>query len=243
MSFILDALKKSEHARQRQAGPALFEVKVVQPRRTVPIWAVAIVVLILINAITLGWILLSHPHAEPRARPLAPSSAAAVTRTPGPALQAAAAPARRGSPAIAAPSSSQPQPNRTAPTLAPRASAPPVAVQHSLAAASPGTTQSSSPADFAPALQPAARTRPSGTAESSGALPLYAKIAGEPGSTLPQLHLDLHVYSPIARKRFVMINMHKLHQGGALADGVSVVQIRPDGVVLSYQGREFLLPR
>jgi len=28
MSFILDALKKSEHDRQRQASPALFEVKV-----------------------------------------------------------------------------------------------------------------------------------------------------------------------------------------------------------------------
>ena len=83
----------------------------------------------------------------------------------------------------------------------------------------------------------------SGSAPPAGSLPLYAQIAGEPGSTLPQLHLDLHVYSPLPGKRFVMINMQKLHQGDALADGVSVVTIRPDGVVLSYQGREFLLPR
>jgi len=33
MSFILDALKKSETDRQRQATPALFEVKVAAPRR------------------------------------------------------------------------------------------------------------------------------------------------------------------------------------------------------------------
>ncbi len=33
MSFILDALKKSEAERQRQTGPTLLEVRVTQPRR------------------------------------------------------------------------------------------------------------------------------------------------------------------------------------------------------------------
>ena len=55
--------------------------------------------------------------------------------------------------------------------------------------------------------------------------------------------MDLHVYDRNPRKRFVMINMHKLRQGDTLPDGVTVVRIRPDGVVLSYQGRKFLLPR
>ena len=32
MSFILDALKKSETDRQRASAPALFEVKVATPR-------------------------------------------------------------------------------------------------------------------------------------------------------------------------------------------------------------------
>ena len=36
MSFILDALKKSESDRQRQSGPALFEVKVAAPRTRLP---------------------------------------------------------------------------------------------------------------------------------------------------------------------------------------------------------------
>jgi len=36
VSFILDALKKSETDRQRQASPALFEVKVAAPRRKLP---------------------------------------------------------------------------------------------------------------------------------------------------------------------------------------------------------------
>ena len=44
MSFILDALKKSENDRQRQSAPALFEVKVAAPRRRFPLWAVALAV-------------------------------------------------------------------------------------------------------------------------------------------------------------------------------------------------------
>ena len=46
MSFILDALKKSESDRQRQSGPALFEVKVAPPRTRLPAWAIAIAVLL-----------------------------------------------------------------------------------------------------------------------------------------------------------------------------------------------------
>ena len=61
MSFILDALKKSENDRQHQSSPALFEVKVAAPRRRFPVWAVALAVLLGINALVLGWVLLSVP--------------------------------------------------------------------------------------------------------------------------------------------------------------------------------------
>ena len=42
MSFILDALKKSENERQKQSGPALYEVKVAAPARRFPVWAVVV---------------------------------------------------------------------------------------------------------------------------------------------------------------------------------------------------------
>jgi general secretion pathway protein B len=58
MSFILDALKKSESDRQRQTGPALFEVKVAPPKARFPVWAVAIVALLVINMMIVGWLLL-----------------------------------------------------------------------------------------------------------------------------------------------------------------------------------------
>ena len=244
MSFILDALKKSEHARQRQAGPALFEVKVVQPRRTVPVWAVIIVLLVLINVLTLGWMMLSRRLGKAQA-PTASSTpsvaATAPNASPGPAPAPQPASASAPAPVSAPPSASAAQAPPLAAALAP-ASKP---ASQSTAPASPGAGEVNrpNPADLEPALQPAASAAASGSAPPAGSLPLYAQIAAEPGSTLPRLHLDLHVYSPLPGKRFVMINMHKLHQGDALANGVSVVKIRPDGVVLSYQGREFLLPR
>src|SRR5579871_2388090 len=60
MSFILDALKKSETDRQRQTGPALFEVKVAPPKARFPVWAIAIVALLVFNMIIVGWLLFRH---------------------------------------------------------------------------------------------------------------------------------------------------------------------------------------
>ena len=60
MSFILDALKKSESDRQRQTGPALFEVKVGPPRTHLPAWAIAIAALLVVNLGIVMWMLLRH---------------------------------------------------------------------------------------------------------------------------------------------------------------------------------------
>ena len=62
-------------------------------------------------------------------------------------------------------------------------------------------------------------------------------------SDLPELHLDIHVYSTEPEDRFVFINMSKLREGSRLDEGPVVAEIRPDGVVLEHQGQLFLLPR
>ena len=46
MSFILDALRKSEHARQRQTGPGLAEVPVAPAKSRTNVWATAAVALL-----------------------------------------------------------------------------------------------------------------------------------------------------------------------------------------------------
>ena len=84
MSFILDALKKSEIERQRQSVPGLMDTRSGARRSRLPLWAAALGLLLGINLVVLALVLWnkSAPSA-PAPRP--PDSAA----RPAPAAQAA----------------------------------------------------------------------------------------------------------------------------------------------------------
>ena len=60
---------------------------------------------------------------------------------------------------------------------------------------------------------------------------------------LPDMHLDIHVYSGQPNDRFVFVNMTKYKEGATLTEGPRITEITPDGVVLDYFGTRFLLPR
>lgn len=57
MSFILDALKKSEIDRQRQTTPGLMDAGIAKPRARFPVWAIAIGALLGINLLVLLFML------------------------------------------------------------------------------------------------------------------------------------------------------------------------------------------
>ncbi|HEY0767876.1 MAG TPA: general secretion pathway protein GspB [Steroidobacteraceae bacterium] len=238
MSFILDALKKSESDRQRQSGPALFEVKLAPPRTGLPLWAIVIAALLVVNLAIAMWMLLRH--SAPRS-PDTSAAAPTAGTLPAPSTAAAAAPpppaagAETPAPAPAPPALSTTAPTASAPALVPPALLPPVGATN-------GTGEN--PDDYAPAADAAAplfnsRVR-RGTADG---VALYQDAAATPGTRLPQLRLDLHVFAARPQDRFVMINMHKLREGDSLAEGVHVESITPEGAVLSYNGSRFLLPR
>src|SRR5262245_3068017 len=54
MSFILDALRKSEHERQRAAMPGVAQVPFGLPRRELPTWATALIVVLVVALLALG---------------------------------------------------------------------------------------------------------------------------------------------------------------------------------------------
>ncbi len=86
MSFILDALRKSEHERQRTTGPALAEVPVAAPRPRSNVWAPIAIALLLVNLVVVGVWLLRKSASEPAAPPAAAAAAGAVIDgTPEPA--------------------------------------------------------------------------------------------------------------------------------------------------------------
>jgi general secretion pathway protein B len=91
MSFILDALKKSEAERQRQAGPVLFEAPIARPRRGVPTWVIAAgALLVLANLLGLLWLMLRQPPVTVAAVTSAPTPAATTTANAPVAVVAAA---------------------------------------------------------------------------------------------------------------------------------------------------------
>jgi general secretion pathway protein B len=101
------------------------------------------------------------------------------------------------------------------------------------------------PDDYAPATDagPAAPFGNHVSKNTSSGVPLYQDAALVPGAHIPELRLDLHVFAAKPQERFVMINMHKLHEGDTLPEGVHVESITPEGAVLSKDGTRFLLPR
>jgi hypothetical protein len=60
---------------------------------------------------------------------------------------------------------------------------------------------------------------------------------------LPDMHLDIHVYSSNPEDRFVFVNMSKYKERATLDEGPVVKAITPEGVILEYLGTGFLLPR
>lgn len=219
MSFILDALKKSEIERQRQSLPGLVETPLAQ-RRRLPVWALGLGALLAINIAVLTGLLLRN-NSQPK--PPAPAKPAHTAQaTPDKALPAVA---EHFSPLAAAP------------VYAPEI---PVAAAPSRPTAAPAA-----PHDVVRAV--AHRTEPVLTSndadtDTDEVLPSISQLSLK-GDALPELHLDVHVYATRPADRFVYINMHKYREGNALQEGPTVERIRRDGVVLNYQGLRFILPR
>jgi len=63
------------------------------------------------------------------------------------------------------------------------------------------------------------------------------------GMSVPELTLELLVYSEEPRQRFVYINAEKYIEGDTLSEGPRLIEIAADGAVLMYNGQTFLLPQ
>jgi general secretion pathway protein B len=239
MSFILDALKKSETERQRADSPALYEMKMAPPRRGVATWLIVLAGLLVINIVVLTVVLLRGAHGA------APSSdagtAAAPTAAPAPAPVAPA-------PANAVPATSAPGaytvvgPGITASATVPGTAPVPAAAPPAEASPDPAPSVAAAnrPSDDdAPAVD-----APRNTAGTGGGEVLsYQQAASAPGANMPELTLDLHAYAANPAERFIFLNMTKLKEGQTSPQGVRVESITPDGAILSWQGSKFLLQR
>jgi general secretion pathway protein B len=226
MSFILDALKKSELERQRQSAPGLIDNGIAERRKRLPIWAVALGILLGINLIVLTFTL---------TRKSAPATHASRAADPVPAPDAGPVP----------PADQHFSPLDSTPVYAPEI---PVAALDSPAPAQTPASRTGAIGAGNAAAHRENRPDPlltdaDANAENQEVLPSISEISLNGAQALPELHLDVHVYATRPAERFVYINMRKYHEGASLQEGPTVERIRRDGVVLNYQGLRFILPR
>ena len=263
MSFILDALRKSEHERQRQSGPALVEVAVAAPKARPNRWATAAIALLVVNLVAIGVLLLvksrnDSPAAAAAAPAVAAPTAAATAAEPAPATTA---PATQASVTQALP---QPRVTAPPPMLRP-AEPPPVAgtrnsLEQEMSGAVPPMEPEVAVAAAATPTGPAAVTptrRGSVVYQSLPEADSAATYAPPQGSTgnlpraddmtargaLPELRLELHVWSTKPQERFVFVNGRRYREGDATAEGATVEEITRDGVIMNSGGNRFLLSR
>lgn len=214
MSFILDALKKSETERQQQGKAEFSSVPTSSDAPSPARWLWLLAALLVVNFAVLIGVLLK-PGASPvtQSMPAAPATAATVAAAP-PAIPVASA---SFADQVAEAVQQQPVASTAAATAQPPAQAP------------------------APTIT--SGTRAAQTATAPTYVPTIDELRLKGSLTLPDLHLDIHVYSDDPASRFVFINMNKHHEGSRIAAGPQVKEITPDGVILEYQGQAFLLPR
>lgn len=226
MSFILDALRKSETERQKAQVPGIGDAPMVVHQKHVPPWTVGLIACLSVGLVVLGWFWLRGAGTGAEQDMAATSTQA--TSAAGVAPQAVSGTATSSTP--------QASPASGVDTVSFR-----IGEIRDLSEEALHGTAATSTADAGSAPAPPAATSLAPEVLAAPLLTLAQYRAT--GGALPELNLELHVYSPAAAERFVFINSTKYVEGQTLTEGPRLGAITRDGAVLVHEGRPLLLPR
>jgi general secretion pathway protein B len=157
--------------------------------------------------------------ANPLERKTGPTPAAAATAPAKPTTTAAAAPPSK--PAPVPPGMAKPEVKAPAPAVAPPTPPHPAAAPAQAAATPPP-----------PAAEPALPD-----------MPLYYQLPYNVRKDLPALAISMHVYANSPAQRFVVVDGERKAEGETVKDGLTVHEIRADGVIFEFRGQRFFYPR
>jgi general secretion pathway protein B len=220
MSFILEALRKSEAARRRSEAPDLFSAMHDAPapareRRQAPVWIVGIVGVLSLGVAT--WLVLQRNPA-----PTAPTPQAAIVDAPVDAPVAA--------PVVAAPQPAQPIASPPPPAQPVAAPSPP-----SPSSATVATTPAAPPAAAALPEPPPAPRPPAPRPASDGRPMALSELDAGSRKQLPALRMSMHMWNEDAGRRFVILDGQRVGEGDLIGEA-QVESITRDGVILNWQG-------
>jgi general secretion pathway protein B len=226
MSFILEALRKSESDRQQQAAPTLAGTRYDVAQKRTSKWVPILVLILCVNAAIIVLAVLKNSNSPD-----------AVSHDPDVAEPELTLPRQRNAAKPAA------QPIEKLASERVRSLAKETG-QPDSAPALTATEVSADPLLVTPEIR---KPAPNSDTEKIGALneglPGLQQLVLAGVISLPPLHLDMHVYSPDRARRFVFINMRKYKERTQIEEGPMVEEVTETGVVLSYQGNRFFLDR
>jgi general secretion pathway protein B len=235
MSFILEALKKSDKKRQDGAVPNLKTVhaQAEGSRGRRRPWVLLLALALLGNAVLLIWLFYSWQQPQPQALALAkPQSQLEATVPAAPARPAPAAEKQ-----VARPSRDEAE-ELLASTRSRRATKVATAISQQqetvVAAAEPRAAVTSSQSEPA---------RPAQVVPTAERIYRLAELPLAVRGKIPELHMSLHAYSRTSpAASLVRINDQILREGMQL-DKLLLDKITAEGAVLRIEGYRFLLPR
>ncbi|UDL03283.1 general secretion pathway protein GspB [Marinobacter sp. CA1] len=246
MSYILDALRKSESERQQGRVPDFAQqVQMIhrprRQRRSVIIWVILALALLL-NAGVLAYLFWPGHRTDA----VTPAMASAPQTTEPAATQLANA-TGVAEPALAPTHSVPTTPAPTTPATAEAASVslsdstpPPGLTDDPVSQqGDPGVSQPSErPTVIVPSTPRPLPATAASTAESTSRVPHLVELPLSFQRSVPDLIFNSHIYASDPAARRVMINDHYLRIGDRF-DGLRVERITEQGVVLSQNGVKF----
>lgn len=227
MSLILDALRKSEQ--DRRASDILVPGEMPMPASEPPArprWLIGATV-----ALAAGLILTAIYFMIPRrgeTEASVPVVASVVPAVVEPAVSVPEPPAEPAPPVL--------QTNAFAPAPA-TGGARDLAQEAQVESTQPKKAPAVVVAAVAPAPQPVA------VAPAPPSLKFLRGMSPQFQKSLPELVMNIHIYSVAEVDRLLYINNQPYVAGQKIQDDLVVEEIVPDGAVLSFRGQRFKLPR
>jgi general secretion pathway protein B len=251
MSYILDALRKSDQQRQRGAAPTLLAVQTTAAAPKQPaLLAYGLLAVGLVGAgVVIGWL---RPWQSEQATPVPePMAAKPLESTPLQSTLPQPAPEPSESAALpkpesklqnaAQPGQAAPTPSETAPQQKPKRKPKPElsarakpetdGAPRNAAAAAPKTTAE-------PALERPVDTVVADAAGEQTVISM-AELPSSIREELPAMTISVHAYSSNPGARLLGMGNRILREGDFVAPGLQLEEITPEGMILRYKGYRF----
>jgi general secretion pathway protein B len=262
MSYILNALRKSEQERQAMQPETVTDrILAQQPerRRGIGKW-IAVVLLgnVLVIAAIIWYIqAMPRPTSVLQASKKSPVDKTEMKKADKPLSDTIESPKPMAnlsppptSPLLAA---SNPQKNqvnspaRLTPPLAP-ASAP--VPEPSFGTGKPSITKkeplvipAKQSAPKTPVTAPAEEKKPEPAAKTDNKIPFLGELPDDFRQSVPKMTINVFVFSSDPAERFVVINMAKYKTGQLTSDQVEIKEILPESLIVSYRNQIFRIGR